>query len=250
MTGLSDEAERRAFVYWLRTGRRHAPGLLAVAEHKFNPWHDPTNGQFTSGDGGGGSRFTGGRGDFGGGGAQSSWDGPKAPKSRDKPVRSKPVQRFDTAPHKLLRTLPFLARRPGTGEHSVLHRNGYQFEIDSQHRTVESTGTITLGHASARSRLQQARAGGADRRPSDDGGHFIAHRFNGPGDAFNHFAQNAGFNRGEDRAIEDGWARSTRQGKAVFVRIRAHYRGASRRPDSLKVQWTIDDHTWVRIFPN
>ncbi len=44
---LTIEDPRRAFGYWLRTGRlptvRHADGV----ERKFNPWHDPDDGRFT-----------------------------------------------------------------------------------------------------------------------------------------------------------------------------------------------------------
>ena len=47
-----------------------------------------------------------------------------------------------------------------------------------------------------RSRTVQAQAAGVERQHSDDGGHYVAALFNGPTDAFNHFAQNANFNRG------------------------------------------------------
>lgn len=45
-------AERLAFAYFLRTGRRMSP---ARPELKFNPNHDPRNGQFTFAIGGGGT---------------------------------------------------------------------------------------------------------------------------------------------------------------------------------------------------
>jgi hypothetical protein len=48
-----------AFAYWLRTGRRPR---AAPVERKFNPYHDPRNGQFTFAPGGAGS---GGDDDFG-----------------------------------------------------------------------------------------------------------------------------------------------------------------------------------------
>ena len=41
--------QRRTFSFWLRTGRRPAP---ATVERKFNPYHDPRNGQFTFAPGG------------------------------------------------------------------------------------------------------------------------------------------------------------------------------------------------------
>lgn len=49
---ISAAERRRAFVWWLRTGRvpsvRDADGI----EFKFNPYHDPQNGRFTFGPGG------------------------------------------------------------------------------------------------------------------------------------------------------------------------------------------------------
>ncbi|MBV9841873.1 MAG: hypothetical protein JOY99_10160 [Sphingomonadaceae bacterium] len=44
---------RLAFVHFLRTGIRLPEAAFAPLEAKFNPYHDPTNGQFTSGPGGG-----------------------------------------------------------------------------------------------------------------------------------------------------------------------------------------------------
>lgn len=51
MIGLSGEERRRAFAVWLRTGRRPAATPDGI-ELKFNPYHDPRNGQFTFAPGG------------------------------------------------------------------------------------------------------------------------------------------------------------------------------------------------------
>ena len=52
----ADSPERRAFRHYLRTGRRLEmsafEGSRAAAEFKFNPYHDPRNGQFTFAPGG------------------------------------------------------------------------------------------------------------------------------------------------------------------------------------------------------
>lgn len=105
------DARRRAFSFWLRTGRlpRWAGG--GTAEVKFNPWHDPDNGRFTfAGTGryfgrGSSSRakqpgdasfsrnrrdpsfggFGGGGQGFNGGGADGSWDEPKPEPGKDEP---------------------------------------------------------------------------------------------------------------------------------------------------------------------
>ena len=93
-------------------------------------------------------------------------------------------------------------------------------------------------------------AGGVDRRATDDGGHYVAPRFNGPTEAFNHFAQDANFNRGRYRVLEDQWARAMRAGKRVRVRIAPAYEGSSRRPSYLNVWFWIDGKRQSLQFPN
>ncbi len=129
-------------------------------------------------------------------------------------------------------------------------KNGYRYQIDIIERQRQVDGQLTLGPVSPRSKRPQAEAGGSERRPTDDGGHFIAARFNGPRDRLNHFAQDASFNRGAYRAIEDNWARALRAGQRVFVRIVPHYAGTAARPSKLEVVWYIDGERFERDFPN
>ena len=109
---------------------------------------------------------------------------------------------------------------------------------------------LTLVETSRRSRTAQAKAGGDDRRRTDDGGHYVAARFDGPTAAFNHFAQDAAFNRGEYRALEDQWARAGRADKKVFVKIVPVYDGASKRPSKINIWFTIDGHPQSLQFSN
>lgn len=83
-----------------------------------------------------------------------------------------------------------------------------------------------------------------------DGGHYIAARFNGPSDSFNHFAQDASFNRGAYRVMEDQWARELRAGHKVFVDIEPLYHGTSKRPYQINVNWEIDGERTSQKFPN
>ncbi len=63
MTLSSDKSPgQRAFAYYLRTGRRLPPDMFMEGrdvELKFNPYHDPRNGQFTFAPGGAGTGSTG-----------------------------------------------------------------------------------------------------------------------------------------------------------------------------------------------
>lgn len=81
-------------------------------------------------------------------------------------------------------------------------------------------------------------------------GHYIAARFNGPRDSFNLFAQDASFNRGEYRALEDIWAKHVREGSRVVVEIVPHYRGLSARPHKLIVTWYVEGRERRREFQN
>lgn len=246
-----------SFDVFLRTGRL-MPGQNI--ETKFNPWHDPANGRFTFArtgryfGRGSSQKVTGGGGRFGGAGATGSWDQgnprPKpglVPRKTPAPTRlNGPASRLSkpTAPPPIRRQVPLQE-----GWRRVV-RNGYEYQIDNNERTRRVTGVLSLNSVQSRSRSAQAGAGGPDRRATDDGGHYIARRFNGPTDAFNHFAQDANFNRGGYRALEDRWARAIQSGKAVFVRISPSYDGPSRRPMTVTVSFLIGRQFEERDFPN
>ena len=219
-------------------------------EVKFNPWHDPKTGRFTfkgggsaPGTWGGGGVTGGGGGSFGGGGASGNWGGPAKTQpgrtgSQPASITSKPsasvVQSIDAS----------------TPVGTTVTRNGYTYQIDNAGRTTQVTGTLTLNPNQARSRAAQAAAGGADRLPTDDGGHYVAARFNGPTDSFNHFAQNANFNRGDYRVLENQWATDVKQGDAVWVKIVPGYAGSSQRPSTIKVIFSVNGQVDHASFTN
>lgn len=128
-------------------------------------------------------------------------------------------------------------------------RGSYDYWIDITARPRKVFGVLSLG-TGKRSRRNQTRAGQPDRRPTDDGGHYIGFRFNAPRDAFNHFAQDSNFNRGAYRVMEDGWVEALKAERKVFVTIEPHYIGTSRRPDSITVTWEIDGQKESQKFSN
>jgi predicted ribonuclease toxin of YeeF-YezG toxin-antitoxin module len=116
-------------------------------------------------------------------------------------------------------------------------------------RSRRISGALRL-KSERRSKDNQRNAGKPDRRDTDDGGHYIAARFNGPRQRFNHFAQDRNFNRGAYRALEDQWAKALRQGKRVFVDIVPQYEGMSKRPKRLKITWRIDGQEFEKELAN
>jgi predicted ribonuclease toxin of YeeF-YezG toxin-antitoxin module len=128
--------------------------------------------------------------------------------------------------------------------------SGYNFEADTQDRTVRAHGELRLVPEQPRSRSSQRDAGKPDRLPKDHGGHFIGRQFGGPETPYNHFAQNARFNNSEYRKLENDWKREIQAGKKVRVDIRAAYGGNSRRPSGIHVIYNVNGDIQQRLFPN
>lgn len=132
-----------------------------------------------------------------------------------------------------------------------MSRNGYQYEIDGANRTRRVSGNLTTNTAQTRSQAAQRTAGVPDRLQSDHGGHYVARRFNGPTNDFNHFAQDANFNRSGYAALENQWAAELRAGRTVWVDIRPTYVGNSRRPSIITVVYRVNGGVLqTRIFSN
>lgn len=178
----------------------------------------------------------GGGGSFGGGGASGSWEAP----SVDKHSADTDSDHAGVGPGNQ-------SDQP-TWRH--VFRNGYDYEIDERERTRRVSGVLVLSPPQLRSRSLQRSAGGTDRLPKDDGGHYIAPRFNGPTEAFNHFAQDANVNRGRYRTMEDEWAREKRAGHQVTVTIVPHFRATSQRPKTIDVIYTVDGDVRSVKLPN
>ncbi len=261
-------ARRRAFSLWLRTGRLPSWAKPREAEVKYNPWHDTDDGRFTFA--GHGRYF--GRGSaresvtrmhervpdddngFNGGGASGSWEAPDNVARRRTQARTSPAQPSAErrSPQSVLDAYARQYRQALDNPRNWrrVEANGYVYRIDALGRTRHVSGTIVENPAQRRSRTVQARAGGLDRRGSDQGGHYIARRFNGPTEAFNHFAQDGSFNRRSYRRLEDQWAVATRAGKRVTVSIVPLYEGTSQRPSFVDVSFRIDGRLESLKFPN
>ena len=238
-----------AFEIYLRTGVMLGDPAAPFA-FKYNPWHDIEDGRFTQagmgrdvptkfgGYGGGGRSFD-------GGGATGSWDAPGHKNPKTKPqlrkLSTSAAVSSDSNAHR---------PKPASPIVQTIHANGYAFALDAQHRTRTVTGTLTNGPRSKRSRSMQSGAGRPDRLPTDDGGHYIATRFNGPREKFNHFAQDSNVNRGRYRALENDWARDLGHGKKVVVDIRPRFKNASARPYRIDVIWHTNGRKHSINIPN
>lgn len=256
MINISDDERRRAFSTWLRSGVLPTVRQADGTELKFNPWHDPKNGRFAFVGAGqyhgrwrGGGFTGGGGGSVGGGGATGpGWEAPQR-KARQSTINGS-IDAKNSRAHGA-KTSGASAAGGSAGEPlRTVVRNGYTYEIDARARTRRVSGSLTLAPVSVRSRTSQRQAGGSERRSSDDGGHYIAARFNGPTEAFNHFAQDANFNRGKYRLLENEWAGEKRAGRTVTVSIVPQFGGNSSRPSTIDVRWIVNGNAKSVKFPN
>lgn len=259
------------FAQWLRTGRWPDPPGGQIIERKFNPWHDPADGRFAftgtgQHDGSGGQSpaerparrkrtpFVPKGGSFGGAGSSGSFGKQAQPKPRPGPqgVQKRPGASPALAvpqPRPPVRPQP---KRPvRTPPWRIEVRNGYKFRLDEQDKPrridVSRLSTTAL---TPRSRSAQRIAGKPDRLPTDEGGHYIAHRFNGPNDAFNHFAQDRSLNRGQYRTLENEWARAQAKGKEVSLAMTIVYPKGSRRPDFIHIWYNMGGDKNYRKIDN
>ena len=122
----------------------------------------------------------------------------------------------------------------------VVEDNGYSYSLDESGRVSEIEGDLTL-QTGERDIQAQRNAGGEFRRDTDDGGHFIGNRFNGPGGDINLFAQDRNFNRGGYKSLENEWARELENGNDVHVKIDPVYQESVGRPHAIMAEYTVTD---------
>jgi len=195
--------------------------------------------------------FTGGGGSFGAGGATGRWvpstERVKTPLFEEDITGKPAAPRQNTA---VTSILPESGRASEDETRRKVSRNGYLFEIDALDRMRRVTGQLRLNQEQKRDKKVQLNAGGGDRRTSDQGGHYIARRFDGPTDAFNHFAQDANFSRSSYLALENRWAKAMQSGSNVRVAIVPVFDGQSERPTSLNVRFWISGSSEFLDLPN
>jgi hypothetical protein len=126
-------------------------------------------------------------------------------------------------------------------------RNGYTYHFDANGRVSRVEGDLRLDKSQGRNQNSQRRAGGSDRLPDDQGGHYIGRRFGGPADDFNHFAQNRNFNNSAYKKLENNWERLINAGHSVRVEIIPNYVAGSARPTSITIRQWVNGARWPDI---
>ena len=114
---------------------------------------------------------------------------------------------------------------------------GYTDALDGK----SGFGQLDNSKSGVRDSHAQRIAGGEDRRPTDDGGHYIANMFNGDPGSKNLDPQDRGLNRGDWKSMENKQNASLNDGDMVFTNNRSTKTDGSDRPDSYDA-YTIVQH--------
>jgi hypothetical protein len=128
----------------------------------------------------------------------------------------------------------------GDGVKIIKMRKGYRYELDELGRVKKVEGELKRNPAQGRNKTAQLEAGGEDRLPTDEGGHYVGRRFDGPTDDFNHFAQDQNFNRGAYKQLENEWDNYLKSDNSVAFEITPNYPTGSLRPDTLSVKYWVN----------
>ncbi|MCK2243652.1 MULTISPECIES: DNA/RNA non-specific endonuclease [unclassified Crossiella] len=125
------------------------------------------------------------------------------------------------------------------------------YETDAQSRVIRVEGQIGSNAdvaVGARNAYQQRVAGRADRQSGDEGGHLIASRLGGAGEAINLVAMSDQLNsRGQRRwyNMESEISRQVESGGSVDLTIIPKYSMGGVRPDSFDVTYRVTDNDGV-----
>ena len=130
--------------------------------------------------------------------------------------------------------------------------NGYKYETDELGRTKSVEGKLQRKDHTVRNKIKPSMSeiGKGYEKTTDEKGHLIADRFNGPGNLENIVPQDANLNRGEYKKLENQWAERVNVGDDVRVRIEPQYSGDSFRPDSFNIRYSINGEQFTKTFSN
>lgn len=121
--------------------------------------------------------------------------------------------------------------------------NGDRVETDDKGRVIKSTFTPTLVEDKRTPEdSAKTREVGKTGKEGDEGGHIQAHSLGGSSEKINLFPQDANFNRGEYKKIENSIKNDLKEGKNVQVTVELIYDDpTSSRPDRVRVTKIVTD---------
>ncbi len=128
--------------------------------------------------------------------------------------------------------------------------NGTIYTTDEQGRIISCDATPERTPENPRDNEAQRNAGGADRRPNDQGGHIVGRDMNGDGGAGNLVAMDSKINQSDYKRMENDIKAALDEGKDVTMHTDITYEGDSERPDKITATVTADGEKTVYKFDN
>ena len=143
----------------------------------------------------------------------------------------------------------------GLKENTKFESNGYQFETDDKGRPKSAEGVLRLKPEGAKNAtipasLTMKEIANNQHLTTDDRGHLIGKRFDGPAILGNLVAMDFNVNRGEYNKMEEMLAKEIKAGKEVYMKVEPQYKGDSHRPAGIHVTYTINGEQFTRTFRN
>lgn len=124
---------------------------------------------------------------------------------------------------------------------SITYRTGefnYLYKTDELGRIREfSTDNLQLTEREKRLPHNPDTPG---KQPGDHAGHLAGDRFGGSPELDNLVFQLSSVNLSAYKKVENQWATALRDGKQVTVNVKINYDGKHSRPESFKIEYTID----------
>ncbi len=129
--------------------------------------------------------------------------------------------------------------------------NGYHFQTDDFGRIETVRGILHLRDRDRMAITDKIEdIGWGYELETDDRGHIIGDRFDGPNRLENLIPQDFSINRGEYNSFEKELADAVSDKKEVYLQVELAYPDDSFRPEELVATYTIDGETFERHFPN
>lgn len=126
----------------------------------------------------------------------------------------------------------------------IVDDGAFVYKTDKYGRVVETSADLQKSSKVKRnpkrgSQAYNSRAKGG--RQDDDGGHLLAHEFNGPEEAINVVPMNSNFNKGgEWRRLEESLKELMDSGKDVKIKQHIKYTATLQRPFAIEVDVIVE----------
>jgi hypothetical protein len=128
--------------------------------------------------------------------------------------------------------------------------NGNVYTTDDKGRIISCEAKPKLTPDNPRDNAEQGKAGGEDRKPTDQGGHIVGRDLNGDPGLGNIVPMDSRINQSDYKRMENDVKKALSEGKEVTTKTELVYTGDSERPDKIITTVTVDGKDTVYTFDN